>query len=261
MEDIAARQRQHYDIIGRGYEAHYADLWSRRYRDRFISQPLTRGVELRNRTVLDAMCGSGELVQYLVGEGANVTGLDVSPTVVQLMHKKVPAARAVAGSIFDSGLDDESFDVVTVVGGLHHVQPRAQDAIVEIHRILRPGGWFVFAEPHAGSVFDLLRKAWYRVDPFFEPNEKAVDVQRLMADNVDRFEFVRTRYGGNLGYLLVFNSMVFRVPHWLKRAYAPALLVIEGLIEPIQGRRTSCMVRSQWRKRAPTGRPKTSNAG
>jgi hypothetical protein len=87
------------------------------------------------------------------------------------------------------------------------------------------------------------------VDPLFEENEQGVDLRRLMKDNADRFEFVSTQYGGNLGYLLVLNSMVFRVPHRLKRLYAGTLLRAEGWIRPIQGPRSSCMVIAQWRKK------------
>jgi SAM-dependent methyltransferase len=179
------------------------------------------------------------------------------------MNEKLPTARAVTGSIFDTGFEDDSFDVVTVVSGLHHVEPRTQEAIDEIHRILRPGGWLLFAEPHRGSLPNWLRRAWYRFDPLFEENEKAVDVSRLEADNQQRFDVVGTRYGGNIGYLLVLNSMVFRIPHRLKRLYSPALLALESWIERVQGRRTSCMVQARWRKKLshPTDRDDSDGNG
>jgi SAM-dependent methyltransferase len=250
LDDADSRQRAHYDKIAAGYEAHYSDRWSLRYRDRFINAPLTRGVELRGSRVLDAMCGSGELTDYLLRQGAEVTGLDISPALIQLFRDKHPQARGVAGSIYETGFESGSFDVVGVMGGLHHAQPNLQRAVDEIHRVLRPGGWFVFAEPHAGSAMDALRRFWYRFDPLFETNEKAVEVDALEAANRGRFEFVSRRFGGSVAYLLVFNSMVFRVPHGLKNLYSPALMAVESLLQPLLRRGTACMAIVQWRKPA-----------
>jgi hypothetical protein len=65
----------------------------------------------------------------------------------------------------------------------------------------------------------------------------------------DRFDFDRPTYTGGPAYLLVYNSMVFRVPRVLKRLYSPLLLLAERPIQRLQGKRTSCMVVCQWRKR------------
>ncbi len=250
MEDVDDRQRAHYDSIAIGYEEHYSDHWSLRYRERFINSPLTRGIDLGGKRVLDAMCGSGELTGYLLERGADVVGLDISPVVIDLFHSKHPRATGLVGSIFDTGFEGESFDVVAVVGGLHHAQPNVAGAIDEIHRILRPGGWFVFAGPHKGSVMDTLRRLWYRFDPLFEANEQSVDVAAVEAGNGERFQFVSRRFGGGIAYLLVFNSMVFRVPRWLKNLYSPALMGAEWLFQPLVRRRTGCMTIVQWRKAA-----------
>lgn len=258
LQRLGELQASHYDKIAEGYEAHYSDRWGLEYRARFVSGPMTEGLPLPGLKVLDAMCGSGQLTGYLVEQGALVTGLDISPAVIEQFRQKHPTAEGLIGSIFDTGLPSESFDVVAVSIALHHAQPNIQAAIDEIHRILRPGGWLVFTEPHAGSVMDLLRRLWYRFDPLFEANEQSVDVEALERDNAGRFEFVSKRYGGNVAYLLVYNSMVFRVPHSLKRLYAGPLMALEALLQRVQTRRTSCMVNVQWRKRPDPGRAQPS---
>ena len=50
----------------------------------------------------------------------------------------------------------------------------------------------------------------------------------------NRFEFVGKRYGGNIAYLLVLNSLIFRIPLSWKRYYAPAALTIEAALSPLQ---------------------------
>jgi SAM-dependent methyltransferase len=244
-------QRAHYDRIAAGYEAHYSDPDSLLYRRRFINDPLTDGLHLAGAQVLDAMCGSGQMAAYLLERQAAVTCLDVSPEVTEQLRSKLPGARAVCRSIHETGFPDATFDAIFSVGGLHHLHPNLAPAMDEIHRILKPGGYLCFAEPHARSLPNALRRVWYRFDPLFESNEAAVDVEALMDTNQHRFEFLETRYTGGLAYLLVFNSMVFRAPHRLKRLYTPALLRLEALTLRLQGRSLSCMVLAQWRKKAP----------
>src|SRR4029077_10245440 len=133
-------------------------------------------------------------------------------------------ADAAEASILGSGLSAESLDVVVVVGGFHHVQPRVQEAIDEIWKRARPGGFLCFAEPHQQSIPDMIRRRWYKLDRLFEREERSIDVRELEERNKNRFEFLGKRYGGNLAYLLVLNSLVFRIPISWKRYYAPAAL-------------------------------------
>src|SRR5262245_29735177 len=77
------QQQEHYDNIAADYEAHYSDEWSGRYRRQFIYDPMFDGLELSGKTVLDAMCGSGQTTEYLREHGAVVTGLDISNEVIE----------------------------------------------------------------------------------------------------------------------------------------------------------------------------------
>jgi SAM-dependent methyltransferase len=247
--DFEVRQQAHYDRISEVYEAHYSDEWSLLYRRRFLYEPLTAGVDVRGRKVLDAMCGSGQTAEYLLSKGALAYGLDISPQVIEQFRAKLPTAVGVQGSILRLEFEDASFDAVFITGGLHHVHPKVREAVTEIHRILKPGGWLCFYEPHTGSFADAVRRFWYRHDHLFEENEAAVDIEDLMRGNSERFDFVTTRYSGGPAYLLVFNSLVFRLPLAWKAWYARPLLWLERDLERIQGKRTSCFVMVQWQKR------------
>jgi SAM-dependent methyltransferase len=136
-----------------------------------------------------------------------------------------------------------------VLGGLHHVHPDVDLAIDEIARVLKPGGSFCFGEPHAGSLPDIVRRAWYRRDSLFEDGEAAVDIGAMERAHAGDFDVVWKRFMGNAAYLLVLNSMVFRVPLWSKRWYAPLLSGVEALLQPLQGRTLSCFALCRWRRR------------
>jgi SAM-dependent methyltransferase len=195
------------------------------------------------------MCGSGQTTEYLLSRGARVTSLDISAESIAALQRKWPDCAGVIASILESGFERDAFDCVVIVGGLHHLHPRLEDGLDEIHRILKPGGFFCFLEPHAESLPDLVRNRWYKRDPLFEKNEAAIDIDALMAKNRDRFHFRKMRYGGSVAYLLVLQSMVFRVPLRWKRLYAPLLMALESAINPLMNKRLACFAIGQWQKR------------
>lgn len=247
--EVERVQRDHYDHIGLEYEQHYGDACSLEYRRRFICNPMFDGIQLRGTKVLDAMCGSGQLASYLLDQGASVTGLDISANEIELFRKLLPSSSAVCSSVFDSGLESNSFDTVAVVGGLHHLHPRLNDAVREFHRVLKPGGQFCFAEPCAGSLPELVRREWYKRDHLFADNEAGIDLDALKDKFSGDFIFKRDEYLGNIAYLLVLNSMVFRIPLTLKPYYSRPLMAAEGIINKVQGKLLSCFVVSQWQKK------------
>jgi len=247
--DSELLQQAHYNKIGKAYDSHYGDPFSKKYRVRFFFEPMFEGIELSGKNVLEAMCGNGQTVEYLVEKGSKVTGLDISAVEIKAFRRRWPACSAVCGSMLDSGFEDESFDCVTVVGGLHHMHPNLNEAIHEIHRILKPGGYFCFTEPHSGSVADVLRQIWYRYDKLFAANEAAVNVKELKNEFSSEFEFTKETYMGNIAYLLVFNSMVFRIPVRLKFVYSDLVMRIESLINRLSGKLLSCFVVAQWQKK------------
>jgi hypothetical protein len=99
-----------------------------------------------------------------------------------------------------------------------------------------------------GSLPNAIRRLWYRLDPLFEDNEAAIDLRPPDGSQPSPLRVRDDLLLGSLAFLLVYNSLVFRVPAPMKRIYAPALLRLEGLIERVQTKRSSCIVICQWRK-------------
>lgn len=242
------QQQEHYDNIAADYEIHYSDQWSVEYRQKFIYDPMFEGLDLAGMKVLDAMCGSGQTTSYLLTRGATVTGLDISNEVIDTFQARWRNATAVKRSLLDSGLPNNAFDYVVVVGGLHHIHPNVKCAVREIHRVLKPGGHLCFMEPHSGSFPDLVRRIWYRFDRFFEDNEASIDIALLQKDFNNRFELRQAKYLGNFAFLLVLNSLIFRIPPGSKKFFAPGLMKLEPLVNKLQTKLTSCFVVTQWQK-------------
>ena len=246
---IERLQRLHFEKIGAIYRAQYGDYYSQAYRNRFINAPLCEGVDVSSKRVLEAMCGNGQTTEFLLSQGAHVTGLDFAPEQIDSFKTRWPDCDAHCASIFDTRLESSSFDAVVIVGGLHHLQPHVVDAVIEIHRILTSGGVFCFAEPYKGSLPDSIRTQWYKRDSMFAANEAAIDLTTLKEQCATRFLFQQEKYLGGLAYLLVLNSMVCRIPPGWKRHYAPWVLKLEALTTRLSARWNSCFVACQWQKR------------
>ncbi len=86
------------------------------------------------RTVVDLAAGTGKLTHLLVPTGAEV--IAVEP--IAEMRAKIEGARALAGTAEAIPLEDASVDAVTVAQAFHWF--RAEEALAEIRRVLRPDG-------------------------------------------------------------------------------------------------------------------------
>ena len=99
------------------------------------------------KTVVDLAAGTGKLTRLLVPTGADVVAVEP----IAEMRAKIEGARAVEGTAEAMPLGDASADAVTVGQAFHWF--RAEDALAEIRRVLRPGGglalvWNVRDESH-----------------------------------------------------------------------------------------------------------------
>ena len=227
-------QKDYYNAIAQEYDRHYASDAAIRYRE-MIYEGFVSAADLAGKDVLDAMCGGGQNSILFTRMGARITALDLSDAQCELYRKRFPGHRILCGSVLETGLPDASFDFI-YCDSLHHLHPRVDDAMKEFHRLLRPGGQLMFWEPSGGSALDLFRRLWYRFDTkYFQANEAAIDLDRLMRDHPE-FRLEKKRYGGNLGYVLVFLSMALRIPARWVNLYAGPLLWIERIVQKVQGK-------------------------
>ncbi len=105
---------------------------------------------VRGKKILDAACGPGKYAEELLLQGAEVTGFDISPKMVQLAQKRNPNA----GHFFVHDLsqplveiDNEVFDMVLSALALHYVEDWVP-VVKEFHRVLKEGGTVVISIEH-----------------------------------------------------------------------------------------------------------------
>ena len=113
--------------------------------------------------LLDFGCGSGSFVLRMRQQGWQVTGLDLSETVVDHLRSQF-GLHVFSGSLPHPALDDGSFDVITMWQALEHVH-QPLDTLRAAHRLLAPGGKLMVTVPNIESLaFRWFGSCWNGLD-------------------------------------------------------------------------------------------------
>jgi ubiquinone/menaquinone biosynthesis C-methylase UbiE len=95
---------------------------------------------LRLDRVLDLGAGTGKLTRQLMALGADVVAVEPGDEMRAVLARSVPGVDVRAGSAEEIPLEDASVDAITVAQAFHWF--RVNEALREMHRVLRPGGGF-----------------------------------------------------------------------------------------------------------------------
>ena len=160
------------------------------------------GVE-SGQNVLDVACGTGVVAVTAAQMGASVTGLDLTPELLERARENA----AIAGLTIDwhegdaeaLPFPDSSYDVVLSQFG-HMFAPRPKVVLAEMLRVLRPGGRIAFTtwppEMLVGSSFKLTASYMPPPPPGISPPPLWGDVnivRERLGDAVEEVQFDRDR--------------------------------------------------------------------
>jgi len=113
--------------------------------------------------VLDVGCGRGTALAALAGRGLEVHGMEISAAAAEGTDPRV--RMHIAPRLEDVGLPANEFDLVMVWHVLEHL-PQPAETLLEIHRLLKPGGRVVVAVPNFSSwQARWAGPDWFHLDP------------------------------------------------------------------------------------------------
>ncbi len=185
-------------------DARFWNETAKRYARKPVENPdaFERKIEITNAlmrpqdVVLDIGCGTGSLALRLAPSAAHVHGLDLSSEMIRIARDKA-RDQHVENVTFHIGPFDESFAAFEdgSLGGicayslLHLVEDRAA-ALRRVHRLLRPGGFFVSSTACLGESWVPYRPVlavmrWLGKAPY-----AAVFSKSTLADEVRHAGFV-----------------------------------------------------------------------
>ena len=140
-------------------------------------EAMVRSHVTSNSSVLDLGCGRGGVVELFWREAKLAAGLD--PDSPSLSEHRAPGMPVIRGVGERLPFIDESFDLIVCLWVLEHLQDPAA-MMREVHRVLRPGGHFVFLTPNmrnplmvANRIGRALPSLQRRLVPRFYGREEA----------------------------------------------------------------------------------------
>jgi 2-polyprenyl-6-hydroxyphenyl methylase/3-demethylubiquinone-9 3-methyltransferase len=150
-------------------------------------------VQLNGKRVLDVGCGGGLLCEAMARRGANVTGIDLGETTIEVANLHAMESqlniRYLRQAVEDHAGEQQAqgmagYDVVTCLEMLEHV-PDPAGVISTIASLLKPGGQAVFSTLNrnpksyalailgAEYLLKLLPKGTHTYAQFIRPSELA----------------------------------------------------------------------------------------
>ena len=162
-------ERPQYEVFADAFLEHAEDGFFNAHYDRPACLSLLGDVA--GKRVLDAACGPGLYAADLIRRGADVTGFDQSPRMVEICRERAGQGEFRVHDLTDpiSWLPDGSVDLVLCALAIEYVNDRVA-ALREFRRVLRPGGALVLSRQHptgdwlrhGGSYFDvrLIHETW-----------------------------------------------------------------------------------------------------
>ena len=142
--------RESYDRLAEEYTRRIADelrhkALDRELLDRFVKQIKDRG------DVCDLGCGPGHVARYLRDAGASVSGLDLSPGMLQQARKLNPDIPFREGDMLSLDRPDATLAGIAAFYAIVNIPRRSHPTVFrEIHRVLQPQGLLLLAF-HTGN--------------------------------------------------------------------------------------------------------------
>jgi len=92
--------------------------------------------------VLEVGCGAGHLVKRLAERGIDIVGIDVNPNAAEIAGTD----RVIEMAAESLDFPDDEFDAIVSVHAIEHI-PELEAAVVEMARVLKPGGSALYIYP------------------------------------------------------------------------------------------------------------------
>jgi SAM-dependent methyltransferase len=118
-------------------------------------ESIVRGYVTRDSNVLDLGCGRGGVAEVIWRDVRLAAGVDADmASLTSHRGKGMPVVRAVAENL---PFPSDSFDVVVSVWVLEHLADPLE-VFIEVRRVLRPGGHFIFLTPNLRNPLMVMNR-------------------------------------------------------------------------------------------------------
>lgn len=180
--DFAERDRELFNTIAAKYAAKDLQPAHRHARRHRLEQTFSRLPQRDDLDVLEVGCGAGYGATYLEGRYKRYLGIDYAAELIRYANEvnKCPGAEFETCNV-EALADDRKFDVVFMIGVLHHLDKPAE-VLAQMRDVLKPGGWFVANEPQRGNpIIGAARAVRKRIDSAYSEDQREYSADELVA--------------------------------------------------------------------------------
>lgn len=233
MENFVNRQKKHFESVSNKY-FHARQDSNHLYLKKLMWDHFFNLIDFgdKKKLVLEPMCGYAEGYELLSSRfKIEYTGFDFSQPLVDKVKEINPGLNVFLGDVTKFNPDKE-YDIVIIIGGLHHVFRYVDDVLKMVNRSLKVGGSFICLEPtHNNIFFKLIRNFIYRKNSLFdEDTEEAFDLKTLnQSFENNHFRISNQIYPGLLSYILYYNPDAFPLLNLGGRSLVKLLFNIDRL--------------------------------
>ncbi|HPU38489.1 MAG TPA: class I SAM-dependent methyltransferase [Microthrixaceae bacterium] len=152
-----------------------------------IAANLPAGSERSTGLLVDIGCGEGQVARVAAAAGLDVLGIDPAMSQVEVARERGGGPRYEQGSATDLPVGDGAADAAIACLVFEHIA-EVDAALVEVARVLRPGGRFLFLlnhpllqTPGSGWIDDQVLdppEQYWRIGPYLHEAETVEEVEK-----------------------------------------------------------------------------------
>ncbi len=141
--------RAGYDVVAESYARQFFDELSRKPFDRTLLEDFAAG--LPGKPVLDIGCGPGHVGRFLSERGLEVTGVDLSPAMIEVARRMNPGMRFEVADMRSLPQRDATCSGIVAFYSVIHIERGDVPTVLrEMRRVLQPKGKLLIAF-HGGT--------------------------------------------------------------------------------------------------------------
>ena len=259
MMSLVDRQRRHFNNVS----AKYAE--ARRHPNHLLLKDLMWStffddkdfLAISCRRVLEPMCGVAEgheIITRYVRHDIDYRGFDYSQNMVQLAQDQHPHLKFECKDVTKFEANGQEYDLIVLIGGLHHVYAYSADVIRRLTEALRSGGYFLSFEPtHNSLLTRKAREGIYRRNSLFDAaTEQGFELPELQAMFIENgYRKIDEVYAGLIAYTLYYNPDAFPSLNLGGRTTVHRIFALDKLFwRNIVGRKFSFATISLWQRQS-----------
>ena len=248
------KQAEHYKRIHDEYQYHYFDKYSKFYRRRLIFEQIIRIIE-NSESTLEVGCGGRENLNELLKMTDSIKiyhGVDISKKAVDSFNSgDEKNFKGFLGDFTKKNFSlNKKYNCLLFFGSLHHMTQDLDTTIKNCSNLLKDNGFLILIEPNA-AFLNTIRNIWYKAsDSFDHENERALSIEeiRFLCES-NNLSNISIKFGGNVGFFIIYNSMILRTPKWLKYLSYKLLTYFDYILQKFNNKYISAFHVSIWEKK------------